>query len=78
VLRNLKAAGFRGAIHLVNPRYPEIAGIRATKSLQELPDVPDVVVIAVPRSAVPSVIEAAGVKSELGALGKLSQLWGRP
>jgi acetyltransferase len=37
VLRNLKAAGFKRAIHLVNPHYPEIAGIRATKSLQELP-----------------------------------------
>jgi acetyltransferase len=68
VLRNLKAAGFRGAIHLVNPRYPDIAGIRATKSLQDLPDAPDVVVIAVPPPAVPSVIEAAGVKGCAAAI----------
>ena len=38
------------------------AGIRATKSLEELPDAPDVVVIAVPPPAVPSVIEVAGAK----------------
>jgi acetyltransferase len=62
VLRNLNAAGFQGAIHLVNPHYSEIAGIRATKSLSELPDTPDVVVIAVPPPAVPSVVEAAGAK----------------
>jgi acetyltransferase len=35
VLRNLNAAGFEGAIELVNPRYPEIAGARAVRSLQE-------------------------------------------
>jgi acetyltransferase len=68
VLRNLKAAGFEGAIHLVNPRYPEIAGLRATKSLQELPDAPDVVVIAIPPPAVPSVVEAAGAKGCAAAI----------
>jgi acyl-CoA synthetase (NDP forming) len=62
VLRNLKAAGFNGTVDVVNPHYPEIAGIRASKSLQELPYAPDVLVIAVPPPAVPSVVEVAGAK----------------
>ena len=31
VLRNLRAAGFAGPIHLVNPRYAEIDGIAPCK-----------------------------------------------
>ena len=48
VLSRLKAAGFPGAIHLVNPHYAEIEGIRAVKSIAELPQAPDVAVIAAP------------------------------
>src|SRR5271155_3914573 len=48
ILENLRQARFPGTIHLINPRYDAIEGIRAVKSYDALPEVPDVVAIAVP------------------------------
>ncbi len=62
VLRNLKEAGFAGTISVVNPRYNEIEGIRSVRSFEELPEAPDLVVIAAPAAAVPSIVAAAGEK----------------
>ena len=61
-LRNLRNADFKGPIHLINPHYDEIEGIRAVRSLDELPEVPDLVVIAAPPQAVPDIVTAAGEK----------------
>lgn len=68
VLANLHSAGFPGAIHLVNPRYDEIEGIRAVKSYADLPDAPDVAVIGVPPPAVADVIAAAAQKGTAAAI----------
>ncbi len=62
VLENLHRAGFPGTVHLVNPRYDQIEGVRAVKSYDDLPAVPDVVVVAVPPPAVPAAIAAAAQK----------------
>jgi acetyltransferase len=62
VLENLRQAGFPGTIHLVNPRYDAIEGVRAFKSYDALPEVPDVVAIAVPPAAVPDAVAAAARK----------------
>jgi len=62
VLRNLKEAGFAGTVSVVNPRYDEIEGIRSVRSFEELPEAPDLVVIAAPATAVPSIVAAAGEK----------------
>jgi acetyltransferase len=62
VLRNLRNADFKGAIHLINPHYDEIEGIRAVRSLDELPEVPELVVIAAPPQAVPDIVTAVGEK----------------
>jgi acetyltransferase len=61
-LRNLCGAGFKGPIYLINPHYDEIEGVRAARSLDDLPEVPDLVVIAAPPQAVPAVVTAAGAK----------------
>jgi acetyltransferase len=50
--------GFTGPIQLVNPRYSEIEGVTAVKRIADLPDTPDVVVIAAPPAEVPSLIAA--------------------
>src|SRR5262249_25715508 len=49
VLRNLASAGFEGSVSLVNPHYGEIEGIKAVKTIQELRQAPDLLVIAAPR-----------------------------
>jgi acetyltransferase len=60
VLRNLREGGFDGPIHLVNPDFAEIDGVRAVKTVADLPAPPDVVVVATPPEAVPGVVAAAG------------------
>src|SRR5262245_36260860 len=62
VLRNLREAGFAGTVNVINPRYGEIEGIRSVKSVEDLQEPPDLVVIAAPAAAVPSIVAAAGEK----------------
>ena len=66
VLRNLRAAAFEGSIALVNPRYGEIEGIKAVKTIQDLPAPPDLLVIATPPRSVPDIVKLAGEK-DVGA-----------
>ena len=68
ILNNLRTGGFAGPIHLVNPRYGEIEGIPAVKSIADLPDAPDVVIIAAPPAEVPGLIAAAGAKGRPAAI----------
>ncbi|HZC58137.1 MAG TPA: bifunctional acetate--CoA ligase family protein/GNAT family N-acetyltransferase [Xanthobacteraceae bacterium] len=68
VLRNLRCGGFAGEVHLVNPHYDSIDGVVAVKSYGALASTPDVVVIGVPPSAVPSVVAAAGAKGTAAAI----------
>ena len=59
VLANLRAGGFRGDLHLINPRYRDIGGIPCAASLTNLPTPPDLVVIAAPRDNVLEIAEEA-------------------
>lgn len=68
VLRNLQDAGFQGSMGLVNPRYVEIEGIKAVRSLRELPDDLDLIVIAAPASAVPGIVAEAGERGVAAAI----------
>jgi acetyltransferase len=63
VLRNLRAAGFAGPIHPVNPKYREVDGLRAYARAAELPQAPDLAVICTPPATVPALI------GEIGAAG---------
>jgi acetyltransferase len=62
VLQNLRTAGFEGPVHLINPDFPEIDGVKSVPRIEDLPEAPDVVVIAVPPPAVPATIASAGAK----------------
>ena len=68
VLSNLRAAAFAGSIDLVNPRYAEIEGVKAVKTIQNLPTTPDLVVIAAPPQFVPGIVKAAGEKGAAAAI----------
>src|SRR5262245_58950310 len=59
VLRNMREGGFAGAIHLVNPHFAEIDGMRAVPTLADLPAPPDIAVVATPPPVVPTVIAQA-------------------
>jgi acetyltransferase len=63
VLTNMKAAGFGGELHVVNPHHREIGGLQTLPAIDRLPHPPDVVVVTAPAPAVPQII------SESAALG---------
>ena len=54
-----RATGFAGPIHLVNPDFAEIDGMRAVPTLADLPVPPDVAIVATPPPTVPTVIAQA-------------------
>ena len=63
VLRNLRSAGFGGALGLVNTRYAEIEGVASVSRIEDLGWVPELVVIAAPPGKVVGLARAA---AELG------------
>jgi acetyltransferase len=68
VLRNLRSAGFKGSVSLVNPHYGAIEGIKAVKTIQELRETPDLLVIATPPQSIPGIIAGAGAKGVATAI----------
>jgi acetyltransferase len=68
VIANIRAAGFPGAVHVVNPNYAAIEGIATVKSLDAIGGPIDVAVIAVPPAAVPDTVAAAGAKGAAAAI----------
>src|SRR3954451_24806653 len=64
--RGALRAEHRRAVHLVNPRGGEVLGRRAHRSLAEVPDAPELVVLAVPAAAVDRAVDdalAAGARA---------------
>ena len=59
VLANLRAGGFHGAIHLINPRHSQIEGLPCAARISDLPSPPDLAVIAAPREHVVALAEEA-------------------
>src|SRR5258707_10682544 len=68
VLENIRKAGFQGEFGLVNSHYPAIGGVAAVNSLDELPFVPELVVMTAPAAAIPHLINRAGKRAAAGGL----------
>ncbi|MDV3470089.1 bifunctional acetate--CoA ligase family protein/GNAT family N-acetyltransferase [Stenotrophomonas sp. C3(2023)] len=68
VMRNLRGAGFSGKVAWVNPRHPEIDGIRTVKRLKDLDWVPELVVVTAPAAIVPQVIADAAALGVAAAI----------
>ncbi|HEV2893162.1 MAG TPA: acetate--CoA ligase family protein [Actinomycetota bacterium] len=64
LVSQLLAGGYRGTVHLVNPRYREVAGRPGHPSLADLPGPVDLAVLAVPNAALEAQLTAA---AEAGA-----------
>ncbi|MFN0096108.1 MAG: CoA-binding protein [Dehalococcoidia bacterium] len=61
-VRSLQAFGFAGPIYPINPKAPEIAGLKAYPSLLETPTGIDLVISCVPAGAVLDLVEQCGKK----------------
>ncbi len=57
VLNNLISGGFQGRIYPVNPGEDKILRLKVYKSIADIPETPDLVVIVVPAPGVRSVVE---------------------
>ncbi len=71
VYANLRAAGFRGRIDAVNPKYSEIAGSPCFPSIDRLETAPDLLVVATPAATIPDITRQA-VQRGVGAAVVLS------
>ena len=59
VLQNLIGSPFGGPVWPVNPRRDSVLGVPAFKSMQDLPGVPDLIVVTTPAATVPAIIQDA-------------------
>src|SRR5699024_368765 len=57
VLRNLLGGGFAGPVYPVNAEHRSVQGVRAYTSVREIPDNPDLAVVAVPAESMDEVFE---------------------
>lgn len=68
VLENLRRFGFRGDIHLVHPTQAELHGLRCTRSVRDLPDGVDCLVLAIPVSGVLEAVKACAARGVGGVI----------
>ena len=65
---NLFSAGFDGPVMPVNPKHRRIKGVRAYPDVANLPETPDLAVIATPPSSVPGIIAELGERGTKAAV----------
>ncbi|MDB5926870.1 MAG: coA-binding domain protein [Betaproteobacteria bacterium] len=61
-LKHLQSHGYKGKLYPVNPRYEEVAGVKCYRSLTDVPDTPDLVLILVNASRVADILRECGAK----------------
>jgi acetyltransferase len=57
---NVVSGGFCGPVYLVNPKHRRIVSRDCSRSIDELPEAPELAVIATPPATIPSLISALG------------------
>jgi len=60
IIDNIRTAGYRGRLYAVNPRAHQVGGVHCVPSVADLPEPPELAVIAVPAPAVLGVAEDCG------------------
>ena len=86
ILKNMLDAKFKGDVYPVNPKYTELMGVPCYASVELLPQIPDLVVIATPAPTIAGILKECGERGvrqavvisagfrEIGAAGlKLEQ-----
>ncbi|MBG9386603.1 acetate--CoA ligase family protein [Caenimonas aquaedulcis] len=68
VMKNLINGGYKGQIYPINPKDAEVMGIKAFKSVKDVPGEIDTAVFAVPAKFVASALKECGEKKIAGAV----------
>jgi acetyltransferase len=68
IVKNFTGLGYAGKVYFVNIRKPEVFGKKAYPSIDKIPEVVDLALIATPAKAVPGVIEECGKAGVKGAI----------
>ncbi|HEX9686401.1 MAG TPA: GNAT family N-acetyltransferase [Burkholderiales bacterium] len=66
LIENMRAAGYRGQLYAVNPKYRKVREVPCFPGIREVPRRVDLAVIATPAATVPGIVEqcgAAGVRA---------------
>lgn len=75
LFHNVRARGFQGPVHPVNPSVTEIDGVPAVSSVADIEGDVDLAVVAVPARAVPAVVDQCAAKG-VGAVVVISAGFG--
>lgn len=62
VTQNLLHGGFAGPVWPVNIRHPQVAGVRAYRTVAELPATPELAVLCTPAQTIPGLIADLGAR----------------
>ncbi|MCL4401405.1 MAG: bifunctional acetate--CoA ligase family protein/GNAT family N-acetyltransferase [Acidobacteria bacterium] len=68
ILWNLVTSPFGGTVYPVNPKRPSVLGIKAYKSVEDIPGDVDLAVIVTPPATVPGIIRECGESGIRGAV----------
>ena len=68
VLWNLVTSPFGGTVYPVNPKRPSVLGVKAYKSVSDIPEQVDLAVIVTPPPSIPGIIRECGENGVRGAV----------
>lgn len=68
IAKNLREAGFEGAVLPVNPKHRAVAGVLCYPDIASLPLAPDLAIICTPAQTVPSQIDELGKRGTRAAI----------
>src|ERR1700730_1385505 len=68
IARNLRAGGFGGSLHIVNPNNEYIDGLSTVNSVEAIAQVPAISGIQALPAAVPEIVAAASAKGAAAAI----------
>ena len=67
VIENMRANGYKGDIHPVNPRGGKLLGLRVFKTIKDLPSGIDLAIVILPAQATPQAVRACAAR-DIGSI----------
>jgi len=68
IFRNLIGSGYEGVVYPINPKQESIQGVQSYKSINDVPKIVDLAIIATPSTVVCNVVEQCGKKGIKGII----------